>query len=57
MINNRKVDPDSYNSPGVIEGPCQELYCERAISSGKNVWPAYEITYCVELSQEHQLRR
>lgn len=53
MINNRKANPDSHNSPGVIEGHCQELYCERAMSSGKNVWPTYEITYYVELSQEH----
>lgn len=40
-------------TPRVIEGPCQELYCERAMSLGKNVWPTYEITYYVELSQEH----
>ena len=52
-VNNRKGGPDTYNSPGVIEGICQELYCERAISSGSNIWPTCEITYYAELSQEH----
>lgn len=47
MINNRKVNPDSYSSPGVIEDICQELYRERAMSSGQNVWLTYEITYYV----------
>ena len=48
-----KGGPVTYNSPGVIESICQELYCERAISSGPNICPTCEVIYYAELSQEH----